>query len=200
MKKNLARALAVLVAVTLVPGTAFADKGRDGKNEGKHEGKAQPGRNSPFTNIPVSGTSVDGNTFKGFMDIAGFVSDEFGKPKAIGLLTGSITDRFGNTVNVANEAVTVPVTGGVGSAQTKAIGTQQLACTILDLALAPLDLNLLGLTVHLDQVVLILNAVPGAGNLLGNLLCAVAGLLDGLALGPAVAQLLNHLVAILAQL
>ncbi|HET9594333.1 MAG TPA: hypothetical protein VFP65_02065 [Anaeromyxobacteraceae bacterium] len=200
MKKNLARALAVLLAVSLMPGVAFADKGRnEGRHEGKHEGKAQPGSNSPFTNIPVSGTSVDGNTFKGFMDIAGFVSDEFGKPKAIGVITGSITDRFGNTTNVFNEVVTMPVTGG--STPTKGISAQQTAaCSILNLVLQPLDLNLLGLTVHLDQVALVLNAVPGAGNLLGNLLCAVTGLLDGLALGPAVAQLLNAVSGLLAAL
>jgi len=43
--------------------------------------------------------------------------------------------------------------------------------------LGPLDLNVLGLTVHLNQVVLNITAVPGAGNLLGNLLCAAANLL-----------------------
>ena len=50
---------------------------------------------------------------------------------------------------------------------------------VLNLVLGPLDLNLLGLVVHLNQVVLDIIAVTGAGNLLGNLLCAVAGLLDG---------------------
>ena len=50
---------------------------------------------------------------------------------------------------------------------------------MLNLVLGPLDLNLLGLEVHLDKVVLDIIAVTGAGNLLGNLLCAVAGLLDG---------------------
>jgi hypothetical protein len=48
----------------------------------------------------------------------------------------------------------------------------------LHLTLGPLDLNLLGLQVHLNQVVLDVTAVPGAGNLLGNLLCAVANLLN----------------------
>jgi hypothetical protein len=45
--------------------------------------------------------------------------------------------------------------------------------------LGPLNLDLLGLVVTLNQVNLVINAVPGAGNLLGNLLCAVAGLLNG---------------------
>jgi len=52
-------------------------------------------------------------------------------------------------------------------------------CDILNLVLGPLDLNILGLEVHLNRVLLDIVAVTGAGNLLGNLLCAVAGLLDG---------------------
>jgi hypothetical protein len=63
--------------------------------------------------------------------------------------------------------------------------------------LGPLDLNLLGLMVHLNQVVLDITAVPGAGNLLGNLLCAVAGLLDQ---GGPLQGLINLLNQILGQL
>ena len=40
-------------------------------------------------------------------------------------------------------------------------------------------LNLLGLVVTLNQVHLNITAVAGPGNLLGNLLCAIAHLLDG---------------------
>jgi hypothetical protein len=36
----------------------------------------------------------------------------------------------------------------------------------------------LGLQVDLSEIILDITAVGGAGNLLGNLLCAVAGLLD----------------------
>lgn len=64
-------------------------------------------------------------------------------------------------------------------------GTQQIelpvnldqtagSCRILHLVLGPLDLDLVGLQVHLDQVVLDITAQSGPG----NLLCAVAGLLD----------------------
>jgi hypothetical protein len=74
---------------------------------------------------------------------------------------------------------------------------QQVACGILHLELGPLDLDLLGLVVHLDQVVLDISAEPGAGNLLGNLLCAIAGLLDG---GSPLTQILNQLVNLLNQL
>ena len=65
----------------------------------------------------------------------------------------------------------------------------QAACNILHLVLGPLDLNLLGLAVHLDKVVLDITANSGSGNLLGNLLCAVAHLLDNS--GLSLTQLLN---------
>ena len=67
-----------------------------------------------------------------------------------------------------------------------------LDCDVLRLVLGPLDLDLLGLQVHLDRVVLTIIAAAGAGNLLGNLLCAVAGLLDG-----GLAGLLGRLVGLL---
>jgi len=56
--------------------------------------------------------------------------------------------------------------------------------------------------VHLDPVVLTITAVSGAGNLLGNLLCAIAGLLDPSAGIPAnlLADLLNAVLAILDSL
>jgi hypothetical protein len=40
-------------------------------------------------------------------------------------------------------------------------------------------------------------AVSGAGNLLGNLLCAVAGLLDGVGVLGQVSDLLNQILAVL---
>ena len=62
--------------------------------------------------------------------------------------------------------------------------------------LGPLDLNLLVLEAHLNQVVPDIMATSGAGNLLGNLLCAVAGLLDsGTALGQ-ISALLNQILGI----
>ncbi|KRF25405.1 MULTISPECIES: hypothetical protein [unclassified Phycicoccus] len=82
-------------------------------------------------------------------------------------------------------------TGAVGAGVTAA------SCDILNLVLGPLDLNLLGLEVHLNQVVLDIIATTGAGNLLGNLLCAVAGLLDGGGPLGQIAGLLNQILAIL---
>jgi hypothetical protein len=67
-------------------------------------------------------------------------------------------------------------------------------CPILHLELGPLDLDLLGLVVHLDRVVLDITAVPGPGNLLGNLLCAIAGLLDGVNLSGILQGLWERLI------
>jgi hypothetical protein len=63
-----------------------------------------------------------------------------------------------------------------------------------DLDLGALHLDLLGLVVDLAPVHLKITAVPGAGNLLGNLLCAITGLLDGGAPLSLISQLLNQLL------
>jgi hypothetical protein len=75
-------------------------------------------------------------------------------------------------------------------------------CQILDLTLGPLHLDLLGLVVDLNQVHLNITAQNGPGNLLGNLLCAVAHLLDnsGGGLGNALQNLINSINQILANL
>lgn len=52
-------------------------------------------------------------------------------------------------------------------------------CDVLFLDLGPLFLDLLGLQVDLSPIELDIDAVSGPGNLLGNLLCSLTGLLDG---------------------
>jgi hypothetical protein len=75
------------------------------------------------------------------------------------------------------------------------------ACNVLNLNLGPLDLNVLGLKVHLNTVVLDITAQPGPGRLLGNLLCQVAGLLDqGTPLSGLLGQVSNLLNQILGAL
>ncbi len=72
---------------------------------------------------------------------------------------------------------------------------QDVACTILDLHIGAIDLNLLGLRVQLAPVDLLISA-ESAGGLLGQLLCAVANLLNiGNILG--VVDLLNQILALL---
>jgi hypothetical protein len=81
-----------------------------------------------------------------------------------------------------------------------------VACDILHLELAPIDLNLLGLHLTTNLIIVDLDAEPGPGALLGNLLCGVSYLLDdglglGDLLGGATTQAsLNAVVAAVNQL
>jgi hypothetical protein len=70
-------------------------------------------------------------------------------------------------------------------------------CDILHLELGPIDLNLLGLVVHVDKIVVDIDAQSGPGNLLGNLLCAVANLLNANGPVSTLANLLNQILALL---
>jgi hypothetical protein len=55
---------------------------------------------------------------------------------------------------------------------------QQAVCPILHLDLGPIFLDVLGLEIDLSRIILDVTAVSGPGKLLGNLLCALLGLLD----------------------
>ena len=77
-------------------------------------------------------------------------------------------------------------------------------CNVLSLAIGPLDLNLLGLRVELDDcdngpVTIDITADP-SGGLLGGLLCAVANLLNGSAAQTAVLAALRNIAALIGAL
>ena len=119
-----------------------------------------------------------------------------GDLKAVGMLHATLTRANGTVVGTKDKLVTVPVKSAEGAPVGRA-ATRAGDCEVLHLVLGPLDLNLLGLKVHLDRVVLNIDAEPGAGNLLGNLLCAVAGLLDNSGVLTQIRQILNSILAIL---
>lgn len=87
----------------------------------------------------------------------------------------------------------LPATG-----KTAQVPTIPGACQILNLVLGPINLNLLGLSVRTNQINLRIDAVPGAGNLLGNLLCGITNLLNPAGLPPLsqLTQILNALLAL----
>ena len=66
-----------------------------------------------------------------------------------------------------------------------------------DLGLGPIFLDLLGLQLTTSEIIIDLTAVPGPGNLLGNLLCALVGLLDQT---PLDVGLINQLLAVINNL
>lgn len=146
-----------------------------------------------LSQIPVSGTTHSGKTFTGHYTVTQFVTRN-GKTYALGTLVGRVGGRHISRSNVAIPASvqqsTIP-----GAAKSAAV-----TCPILHLVLGPLNLNLLGLTVSLNQVVLDITAVPAAGNLLGNLLCSVSNLLNGTGTPGLASQELAGLLNIVNQL
>jgi hypothetical protein len=133
---------------------------------------------------PVSTTTgTAAGTFSGILKLTNFAMQN-GQIVAQGLLTGTITNLDGTTSQVSQN-VSAAITGASAS------------CPILSLTLGPLHLNVLGLVIDLNQVNLNIAAQPGAGNLLGNLLCDVANLLNN---GGALSAIVADLNAILKSL
>lgn len=106
-----------------------------------------------------------------------------------------ITDVNVDEVDLENNEVTLTLAGTVlGSDFSRTVttsldllnveeGAAPNGCDILNLAVGPIDLNVLGLNIELDDcndgpITVDIYGTPGDGELLGNLLCDIAGLLD----------------------
>ena len=138
---------------------------------------------APGVSVPVAGTTSKGGKFSGNFVIQQFkvVNNQL---VAVGTLTGTIQNGVGNVIGTVLKTIQMIV------------NITDASCDILHLELGPLDLDLLGLEVHLNRVVLDIDADP-TGGLLGALLCAVANLLDiGGPLADIVA-LLNQILGLL---
>ena len=137
-------------------------------------------------------TNADGTgTFSGTFTPISF-SVVNGVLEATGLLKGTLTDANGTSLGNVSQTASLPVhtTGAAGAAAPAAA-----ACNVLNLVLGPLNLNLLGLVVTLNEVHLNITAVPGS--LLGDLLCDVANLLNGGGALSGLSTLLNEILAAL---
>jgi hypothetical protein len=148
----------------------------------------------PMTQKVAIAGANKGKDFSGTYAIQRF-EKRGGKLFAVGTLKGKLKNR-----SVTRKDVAIPATlTGAGDG---ASASQAATCQILKLDLGPLDLNLLGLRVQLNAIHLLITAVQGPNNLLGNLLCALTGILNPSgALGPltgAINNLASALNAILA--
>lgn len=135
--------------------------------------------------IPLNLTGVNG-TFQGTLTLTSFAVNSAGDLVASGTLVGT--------------AVVSGVTSQVNTTFSNLQVTPGQQCQILFLDIGPIFLDLLGLQLQTSRITLDLTAVAGPGNLLGNLLCALVGLLD--AGGPltAIQNLLNQINALLGGL
>ena len=126
--------------------------------------------------IPNIGTFTGSLTVNSFNLVNGVVN-------AVGTITGTLTNTAGGVVGtITNQAISIPLASFTGT------------CTILTLHTGAIDLTLLGLNVSLSPIDLVITATAAPGNLLGNLLCAVAHLLDSNGSLTAVTSLLNNIL------
>jgi len=147
-----------------------------------------PPMTAPTVNITPA---QSGGALNGVFTLTGFALNSAGQLVANGTFTGTATSATGVVTTLTDAVVSSVVTPAQAGG----------SCQVLDLVLGPLHLDLLGLVVDLNQVHLTITAVPGPGNLLGNLLCAVTHLLDNTGGGTAGLQnLINQINQILARL
>ena len=143
---------------------------------------ARPAASPAALTVPITGTIPGVSSFVGQFTLTGFQVVN-GTLNAVGTLTGTLTNLVTGATQSVNQTIQLP------------LASASATCHILHLELGPLDLNLLGLMVHLDKVVLDITATSGPGNLLGNLLCGIAHLLDGPASLNGLVHVLNNIIA-----
>ena len=164
--------LAVLLALGLcltVPSVAAA--------EGNGQGHAAAIRGA--LSIPIAGTASTGGAFAGTLTITRFIQHN-GTVYAVGTVVGNVA----GSATTAVTAVVIPITADP-------------TCPILHLHTGAISLDVLGLTVNIAPITIDISAQSGAGNLLGNLLCDIANLLNNPA---ALTSALNQLLSLLSGL
>jgi len=121
------------------------------------------------TTIPVKGTLANGKGIvNGTLHVTRFVPQLTGLV-GVGRFTGTVTNAAGRILKRGSQRLALPVN----------LAASKGSCQRLNLALLAPALNLLGQPVHLQQAHLHVNAQQAPGGILGNLLCTVAGLLNG---------------------
>jgi hypothetical protein len=147
--------------------------------------------------LDITAQSGSGNLLGNLLaDIANLLNNGLTPSQALATLDptqlNTVTTGLQGLVNGALAQVTSLEAAATGSVTPASASSPT---NILNLSLGPVDLNLLGLDVHLDNcnngpVTIDIAAQPGPGNLLGNLLGGLAHLLDS---GAGVASLVSEL-------
>lgn len=153
------------------------------------------------TTAPGTPATTDGAPAAGSITITAFKKVD-GVINAVGTFTGTVAGVNGGQEFTTGFTAPVTEVGGksLGGGASALAAPASGSCQILDLTLGPLHLDLLGLVVDLNQVHLTITAEEGPGNLLGNLLCQVAGLLDNNTGTGGLSGLLQSITALLNQI
>ena len=176
----------------------------------QRNGQRNPGRADALTNLPVSAaaTFTKANNITGTFTGAftatrvDVVTDASGKRQVqvTGLLTGVAKSADGTQTISVSETVSGILRREHDANGNSIVRPTQASCDILFLELGPINLDLLGLVLNVSQIVIDLEAQTGGGNLLGNLLCGLLGLLDIPGLLGAISNLLDLINNILNNL
>ncbi len=166
----------------------------------------------PALTLPVAGTFSSGGEFKGTISI-NRVEQRAGRIVAIGVVSGVLTRGGGPIGTAVAGEVAWPVTvrsgsltlasargadivntpeaaSGVRAVSLRAV--QAPTCSVLHVALAPMNVDLLGAVVALGPVSLDLSGTPGTPA--GDLVCEASELIGNVA---GVVNLVNNLLAVL---
>lgn len=178
---------------------------------------AQPGNAQEVLTLPATGAFHGGGDFRGTISINRF-EQRGNQLMAIGFVSGVLTRGHRKVGTAVAGEVAWPVairSGGVVVAAGRQSGTakpsliafsaarsaeryllaQAASCPVLDVALGPITVDLLGFQVTLGPVAL--NIGGEAGTPLGDLVCAASDLLGNVA---AVVNLLNSLLGLVTGL
>jgi hypothetical protein len=165
----------------------------------------RPVPSTAVTNAPLK--NADGDIIGSFTGTVTLRHVDVVAGQIIGTLAFAGTSVVNGVTNPNfNDTGKMVMYTSASAASTAAVAAAPLAlgsCPVLDLDIGAIHLDLLGLVVDLSAIHLDIVAQSGPGNLLGNLLCAIVGLLDGSTgglLGNALANLLDTINGILSGL
>jgi hypothetical protein len=150
--------------------------------------------------VALSGKSKSGRSFKGTYTIDRFTKARKGRYAGKLVSVGTVRGRSGGKRYVKS-GVVMPAKLSPASGSAQQLPNIPGACQILNLRLAPITLNLLGLVVRTNDINVRIDAIPTSqpgGGLLGDLLCSVNNLLNQSGQSPnQISALLNALLALL---
>jgi hypothetical protein len=147
--------------------------------------------------LAFSGKTKSGKSVRGTYAINRFTRARSGRYRGKLVSVGTLRTRT-RRGRIARRNVVMPAALSKPAQSSHLLPDIPGACEILNLRLQPITLNLLGLVVRTNEINVRIDAVPGQGNLLGNLLCGITGALDpGGATTGQLSRILNAVLALL---
>ncbi len=159
--------------------------------------------------VDITATPAGGLLGQLLCDVAGLLDGGLNLGQLLGILNQAQTSALTTALTtVLNGTATQPgllsqILGALGSVTpTQTAGMQGGLCPILHLAIPNgLHLSVLGLNVDTSAICLRIDAQPGPGNLLGNLLCSLSDLLNNRGNNAKAEQVLvRNILAVLTRL